>query len=46
MLHCADSMYHSSRTDDLLKLKPWKDAEVTVIEILPGKGKFSGMMGA
>lgn len=46
MLHRADSIYHSGRSDDLLKLKPWQDAEATVIEILPGKGKFSGMMGA
>lgn len=46
MLHRADSLYHSGRSDDLLKLKPWQDAEATVIEILPGKGKFSGMMGA
>ncbi len=46
MLHRADSLYHSGRSDDLLKLKPWQDTEATVIEILPGKGKFSGMMGA
>ena len=46
MLHRADSLYHSARSDDLLKLKPRQDAEATVIEILPGKGKFSGMMGA
>ena len=46
MLHRADSHYHSGRSNDLLKLKPWQDAEATVIEILPGKGKFSGMMGA
>jgi len=46
MLHRADSLYHSGRSDDLLKLKPWQDAEATVIEILPGKGKFSGMMGS
>ena len=46
MLHRADSLYHSGRSGDLLKLKPWEDAEATVIEILPGKGKFSGMMGA
>jgi DNA ligase-1 len=46
MLHRADSLYHSGRSDDLLKLKPWQDAEATVIEILPGKGKFSGMTGA
>jgi DNA ligase-1 len=46
MLHRADSLYHSGRSDDLLKLKPWQDAEATVIKILPGKGKFKGMMGA
>ena len=45
MLHRADLLYHSGRSDDLLKLKPWQDAEATVNEILPGKGKFSGMMG-
>ena len=46
MLHRADSLYHSGRSDDLLKLKPWQDAEATVVEILPGKGKFIGMMGS
>ena len=46
MLHRADSMCHSGRSDDLLKLKPWQDAEATVIKILQGKVKFSGMMGA
>ena len=46
MLHRADSLYHSGRSDDLLKLKPWQDAEAKVVEILPGKGKFSGMMGS
>ena len=46
MLHRADSFYHSGRSDDLLKLKPWQDTEATVVEILPGKGEFSGMMGS
>ena len=46
MLNRADSLYHSGRSDDLLKLKPWQDAEATVVEILPGKGKFNGMMGS
>jgi len=46
ILHRADSLYHSGRSDDLLKLKPWQDAEATVVEILPGKGKFNGMMGS
>ena len=35
MLHRADSLYHSGRGDDLLKLKPWQDAEATVVENLP-----------
>ncbi len=46
MLHRADSYYHGGRSSDLLKLKPWQDAEATVIEVLPGKGKYVGMMGA
>ena len=46
MLHRAESMYHSGKSGDLRKLNPWQDAKATVIEILPGKGKFSGMMGA
>ena len=35
MLHRADSLYHSGRGDDLLKLKPWQDAEAKVVENLP-----------
>ena len=35
MLHRADSLYHNERSDDLLKLKPWQDAEATVVENLP-----------
>jgi DNA ligase-1 len=46
MLHRGDSLYRSGRSNDLLKLKPYLDAEATVIEHLPGKGKFEGMMGA
>ena len=44
MLLLADSLYHSGRSDELLKLKAWHYAEVTMIEVLPGKGKFSGML--
>ena len=43
MLHRANSFYHSGRSDNLLKFKLWQDTEATVVEILPGKGKFSGM---
>jgi DNA ligase-1 len=46
MLHRADSLYRAERTDDLLKFKPYQDAEARVIAHLPGKGKYIGMMGA
>jgi DNA ligase 1 len=46
MLHLADAPYSTGRGDVLLKLKPWLDAEATVIEHLPGKGKYLGMLGA
>ena len=37
MLHRADSLFHSGRSDDLLRLKPWQDAEATVIKFYPEK---------
>ncbi len=46
MLHRADSLYHGGRSDDLLKLKLWQDAEAVVVAVLPGKGKYVGMMGS
>lgn len=46
MLHRADSLYHSGRSDALLKLKTYQDAEAVVIAHLPGKGRNRGRMGA
>lgn len=46
MLHRAEAHYVTGRSDDLLKLKPWLDAEATVVEHLPGKGKYRAMLGA
>ncbi len=46
MLHRGRASYRATRSDDLLKLKPWWDAEATVIAHLPGKGKYRGMLGA
>lgn len=46
MLHRGSSLYRAERSDDLLKLKPYQDAEAKVIGHLPGKGKHSGMLGA
>jgi DNA ligase-1 len=46
MLHRADAGYTTGRSDLLLKMKPWNDAEATVIGHRPGKGKYAGMLGA
>ena len=46
MLHRADAPYETGRSDTLLKLKPWEDAEAVVISHQPGKGKYAGMLGA
>lgn len=46
MLHRADAPYLTGRSDVLLKLKPWQDAEAVVVGYAPGKGKYRGMTGA
>ena len=46
MLHRADAPYESGRSDTLLKLKPWLDAEAVVTGHLLGKGKYAGQLGA
>jgi DNA ligase-1 len=46
MLHRADAPYLTGRSDVLLKLKPWQDAEAVVVGYMPGKGKYQGMTGA
>ncbi len=46
VLHRADALYQTGRSDVLLKVKPWEDAEAVVIGHLPGKGKHAGNMGA
>lgn len=46
VLHKGDAPYRPGRSDDLLKVKPYLDAEARVIGYLPGKGKYVGMMGA
>ena len=46
MLHRADAPYETGRSDTLLKLKPWDDAEALVVGHLPGKGKYAGQLGA
>ncbi|MGJ7499604.1 DNA ligase [Variovorax sp. ZT5P49] len=46
MLHRGSSQYRGERNSDLLKVKPYEDAEARVIEHVPGKGKHSGRLGA
>lgn len=46
MLHKADAVYEHGRSDTLLKLKPWLDAEAEVVAHLPGKGRYAGQLGA
>ena len=46
MLHLADAPYETGRSDVLLKVKPWQDAEAVVIGHQQGKGRFAGMLGA
>lgn len=46
MLHLAEAPYETGRSDVLLKMKPWLDAEAVVIGHLPGKGRNLGVLGA
>ncbi len=46
MLHRGDSLYRAARNDDLLKFKPYDDAEAQVMAHLPGQGKHAGRLGA
>lgn len=46
MLHRGSSKYKSGRSDDLLKLKTYQDAEATVIQHIPGSGKYKDMLGS
>ena len=46
ILHRDSALYSSGRSQDLLKLKPFTDAEATVIGYRPGKGQFAGRIGS
>ncbi len=46
MLHRGASLYSGERTADLLKVKPFDDAEARVVAHLPGKGRHAGRLGA
>lgn len=46
MLHRGASLYKGERSNDLLKVKPYEDAEARVIEHVPGKGRHGSRLGA
>lgn len=46
VLHRAAATYGTGHSGDLLKLKPWQDAEATVVGYEPGKGRLTGVLGA
>ena len=41
-----NTLYQTGRLSSALKVKQYLDAECTVLEILPGKGKYQNMMGS
>ncbi|MDM0111176.1 DNA ligase [Variovorax sp. J22R133] len=46
MLHRGASLYRGERNADLLKVKPFEDAEAKVVAHVPGKGRLTGRVGA
>ena len=46
MLRQPESIYEAGRSATLLKVKPYDDAEATVIAHEPGQGKYKGKLGA
>ena len=46
MLRDGHSRHRAGRSNDLLKLKTYEDAEAVVVAHVPGKGKYAGMMGS
>ncbi|MEO7639239.1 MAG: DNA ligase [Pseudoxanthomonas sp.] len=46
MLHRATALYQAGRSGDLIKYKQYQDAEARVVAYAPGKGKYTGMLGA
>lgn len=46
MLHRGSAYYQTKRSKDLMKLKKHQDAEATVIQHIPGKGRNSERLGA
>lgn len=46
MLHYQNAYYTAGRSHNIMKLKPYQDAEGIVIKHFKGKGKYQNMLGA
>ena len=46
MLRRDSAPYRGGRSNDLLKVKTHLDAEAVVVGYIPGKGKYTGMLGS
>lgn len=46
MLHRADAQWTPGRSDAVLKLTPWLDAEARVVAHVAGRGRHRGRLGA
>ena len=46
VLRKAGMHYAAGRSDALLELNKWQDAEAVVLEHLPGKGRLRDLMGS
>jgi len=46
MLHFQNAYYRIGRSPDIMKLKPYQDAEAIVLRHIEGKGKYQGLLGA
>lgn len=46
ILHRRTALYTPGRNPNVMKLKPYLDAEAKVIGHIPGKGQFAGQLGA
>lgn len=46
MLHHRNARYRVGRSENLLKYKPYDDAEARVVAHTAGRGKYRGMLGA
>ena len=46
MLHRGASLYRAERSNDLLKVKPYEDADARVVGHIGGKGRHSARLGA